>query len=119
MGNDIQTNKEIDTAKKRNIILIIVSLIVSLIGAIVYKIFPATFSNFVSIGLVSASINMLLAFYFGFKNYFSLKHLVKSEDDLLFGKWVLIGGGFTLVIPYFIFFTVFSILLSGFNIPFR
>jgi hypothetical protein len=105
-------NKQIETAKKHNKVFLFISLLFSLVGAIIYKNFPATFFNFMSIGLISASINILFYFYFAYKNK------VKSGEDFFNNNIILIVGGITLIIPYFIFFTLFSLLLSGFKIPF-
>ena len=96
-------NKKIETAKKRNKVFLFISLFFSLVGAIIYKNFPATFFTFMSIGLISASINILFYFYFAYKNK------VKSGDGFIDNNIILIVGGLTLVIPYFILFTLFSL----------
>ncbi len=105
-------NNKNEIVKKQNKVFLFISLLFSLVGAIIYKNFPATFFNFMSIGLILASINILFYFYFAYKNK------VQSGDDFFNNNIILIVGGITLIIPYFIFFTLFSILLSGFKIPF-
>jgi hypothetical protein len=112
MGNDMQADTKIESTQKQSKIFLLISLLFSFVGAIIYKIFPSTLLNFMVIGLISAFINIL--FYFSF----AYKYKVKTGDNFFDNNIILIVGGLTLVIPYFIFYTLFSLLLSGFKIPF-
>jgi len=107
-----QNKRDGNKSVNKNKVFLFVSLLFPLVGAIIYKNFPATFVNFLIIGLISACINILFYFYFTFKNK------AKTGDDFYDNNIILIIGGLTLVIPNFILFTLFSLLLSGFKIPF-
>ena len=108
----MQTNTQIAATKRRSLVFLFISLLFSLIGAITYKYFTATLLNFISVGLISASVNIL--FYF----CFAYRYKVKTGDEFFDSNIILVVGGLTLVIPYFIFYTLISLVLSGFQIPF-
>lgn len=109
---NIQKDTNITATKRRNLGFLFISLLFSLAGATIYRYFTASLFNFICIGLISASANIL--FYF----CFAYKYKVKTGDEFFDNNIILIVGGLTLVIPYFIFYTLFSLLLSGFKIPF-
>ncbi|CAB5103729.1 hypothetical protein D3OALGA1CA_4716 [Olavius algarvensis associated proteobacterium Delta 3] len=109
----MQPNTKIESTNKQNKTFLLISLIFPLVGAIIYKIFPSTLINFMIAGIISAFITIL--FYFGYAYLYK----VKTGDNFFDNNIILIVGGVTLIIPYFIFYTLFSFLLSGFEIPFR
>lgn len=108
----MQTDTKVAATKRRNLGFLFISLLFSLAGAIIYRYFTTSLFNFVCIGLIAAFVNIL--FYFGF----AYRYKVKTGDDFFDNNIILIVGGLTLVIPYFIFYTLFSLLFSGFKIPF-
>ena len=102
------------TARKRqNLGFFAITLLVSVAGALVYRGLAATFVNFLSTGLITASINILLHFAFTYR------FRAKTGDEFYDSNAILIVRGLTLVIPFFIFYTLISLLLSGFQIPFK
>ena len=108
-----QNKRDGNKSVNKNKVFLFVLLLFPLVGAIIYKNFPATFVNFIIIGLISACINILFYFYFTFKNK------IKTEDVFYDNNIIHIIGGLTLVFPSFILFTLFSLLLSGFKVPFN
>jgi hypothetical protein len=108
----MQIDKEIIETKTRNIGFLSISLLFSLAGAILYRYFTSSLSNFIFIGIIAASVNILLYFLFAYR------YKVKTGDEFFDNNIILIVGGLTIIIPYFIFYTLFSFLLSGFKIPF-
>jgi len=112
MGKSNHTDSKAALSKRQNLVFLIISLLISSVGAIIYKCFTANLFNFISIGLISASVNIM--FYLGF----AYRNKVKTGDEFFDNNIILITGGLTLVIPYFIFYSLLSFLLSGFQIPF-
>ena len=110
-NNEAMVDTEVEARKKKNKFFLLASLCIPLLCAVLYRIFPATLKNYIFFGAVSVTINMFLYFYLAFKNR------LKIGDEFYDNTFILIGGGLTLIIPYSIFYILFSVILSGFRFP--
>jgi len=98
----------IQNNKKKGVYRLVVPLGISLLGAVYFKFFPSK-EIFIFAGLVTVLINVIISFYYVFKNR-------KDFGKLSNNTFVLVIYVLTLLIPYFSFYIIFVYLLNGFQL---
>ena len=93
--------------KKNGIFMFAVPLSISFLGAACLKVFPST-KAFIYAGLVTVLINIIISFYFVFKNRKDFGKL--SNNTFILAVYVL-----TLLIPYCSFYILFVYWLNSFQ----
>lgn len=101
----------IDTIKykrKQQRVYIIITIFISSLGAVYFKIFPST-KALLFAGLVTVLINIALSFYYVLRNR-------KDFGKLSNNAFVLVIYVLTLLIPFISFYIMFVFLLNGFQL---
>jgi Flp pilus assembly protein TadB len=93
----MENNRATIEAKRRNLGFFFITLLITLAAAVIYQYLVSSFMNYLIVGLIAASVNIVL--YYGL----TYKKRIKREGEFYDNNIVLIVGGLTLVIPYFIF----------------
>ena len=105
----MKTPDEQASAKRHYLKIIIILLIISFIGALIYKTY-GTFRAFILIGCGTVVINIALSFIYVFLYRDNVKPL--EENNFITVVCIL-----TLLIPYALLYLFFSHLLTGFRWP--
>jgi hypothetical protein len=108
-GKLLQRSRKDHLASYKKRLLTIIPAVLALLAAVGYVLSP-TRTSFLSFGLLSVLVNVVLSLLFITKNK-------KDVPDWAEKKYLLVVYGFFSLIQYAVFYLVYAFLFSGFKLP--